>query len=170
MAGLAALKDLQQLRTFGWAVTPGRAVEEIGTVHRLFPKLRNFEIYTPRGEQRVWQEADFAAFAIFASITDMRTTSGAFGDDAARGILSLKKLALVQAKGSSLTDTGLATLAEHKALEHITVESSDVTDAGLLKLISVKSLRSVTVRNCPKITAAGLAAFQKARPDVAAKR
>ena len=170
LQALTDLKRLQKLHTFGWTLTPGRAVEEIAAIHRIFPDLRNFELNPPPGEQRVWQEAEFAAFEMFANIANMRTSGSAFGDEAARGVLNLKNLALVQTKGSSLTDTGLATLAEHKALEHITVESADVTDAGLLKLISAKSLRSVTVRNCPKITAAGLAAFQRARPDVAAKR
>lgn len=47
--------------------------------------------------------------------------------------------------------------------------ASDATDAGLMKFVPLKKLRTISTKSTA-LTDVGIAAFQKARPDVKVER
>lgn len=73
-----------------------------------------------------------------------------------------------------ITDACLPTLKSFPKLESLQIFQTELTDAALLELASIPTLKKVTFQMSaitywkPKVTftEAGIAAFQKLRPDV----
>lgn len=89
---------------------------------------------------------------------------------------SLKKLSLA---GTKVTDACIPTLKGIKNLDYLAIFVSQITDAGLMELAQIRSLKTLKVRHTdsPPIgppstgfTEAGIAAFEKKRPDVKIER
>ncbi len=153
-----------QRTTLGWNFASDKANEEIAEVARSFPQLTLLEI-----RNTTYSAADFAALAAFRGLEEFRSWGKETSDDALRGLLAVKTLKTVtlSSGSSAITDTGLGHLAEHKGLiEIVCRDAVAITDDGLLKLAAVKSLQRLVITGSPKLTPAGFAAFQKARPDV----
>ena len=167
LAGLCALKTQRDLTTLLWNFTPGRAELELAELVRTFPKIEHYGFDHSNGTF-AHSEADMAALANLRDLRELTAYGSAFGDDAARGLLNVPTLKVLnQNTRSPLTDAGLAALAQHKRLEEIRLASVPaITDAGLLKLVALKSLKHLEVKSCPQITSAGLDAFKVARADV----
>ncbi len=89
-----------------------------------------------------------------------------FGDAGFASLAKLPKLKRLYADFlPNVSDTGMRALAKSPSLELATLGNSPLTDAGLAALSACQSLKSVRVGQT-KVTAAGVAAFRKARPDV----
>ena len=163
LEGLRALKSLRKLHRFSWSFTPGKGTEELGEIARLFPQITVFEIFSVAAT-----EADIAAFGTFRELTRLEFNDNKITDDAIRGIGAVKRLQSVRLSyRASITDVGLGYIAAHKGItEVICTEAADITDAGILKLAKMNQLKRLEIANCEKLTPAGFAAFQKARPDV----
>ena len=66
----------------------------------------------------------------------------------------------------AVTDAGVAKLKKHKALTNLFLDDNPkITDAALESIQMMSKLESVSVRNTG-VTPKGIAALQKARPDV----
>jgi len=164
LAALLQLKSLREIRDFGWNFTSGKAREELTEIARTFPKI---SIYSVDGITE-YTEADLAALDVFRELRTAYLYGKTIDDNAVRGLLTIKGLkAARMSTGTAITDQSLALLAGHKGIEEIIcTEAHNLTDAGLLKLAPMKGLRRLEIKNCSKITPSGLAAWQKARPDV----
>ena len=113
---------------------------------------------------RVTSEADIAALppsteALFVC----GLTDGKLAAIAAR----LPGLRHLLADGNtSVTDAGLNALERLRSLDSLDLEGSAVSDAGLRMLGSVRTLRWVDLGSCRGITAAGVAALRRQRPEL----
>jgi hypothetical protein len=111
-------------------------------------------------------------------------------DDVVEYILPLTKLTVLGLNGTSITNAGLVRLKElpnlvelslaysedritndrlaplesFTRLKRLELHWTDVGDAGLLHLYGLKNLQQIDLRRT-KVTAAGIAALQKALPD-----
>lgn len=80
-------------------------------------------------------------------------------DQALARITSMKsrldEVTAIDARGSTVTDTGLATLMKLPALKSLVLDSTTVTDKGIASLQAVPSLQSLSL-NSTRVTDAGL--------------
>lgn len=75
----------------------------------------------------------------------------------------MDRLGMVDSKG--FDEAGLVQLAANKKIKELNLEGTNLTDVGLNHLKAMKSLQSLIVKRT-QVSAPGLAAFSKARPEV----
>jgi hypothetical protein len=80
-------------------------------------------------------------------------------------LLALDGLHHLDLSNTSVTDKGLATIADHPNLQSIEIVGLDISDAGLKNLQRIKSLKDLMIAS-PRVSQASLASFTIARPDV----
>lgn len=99
---------------------------------------------------------------------------GSFNDDDARRIAQLKRLKQVffmpsERRSWNTTKVGwqaIATLPELESLVWYDPASPEFDDDCLIQFAAASKLRGIQMGQPPKLTAEGIAAFRKARPDV----
>lgn len=90
-------------------------------------------------------------------------------DDARLAALAVRlpQLRHLIADGNNhVSDAGLAQLTAFARLESLDLEWSAVTDAGLPHLAALPSLRWLDLGGCADVSASGLAALRRSRPDL----
>ena len=89
------------------------------------------------------------------------------GDSALQTIAALPQLEVLVLSGTKVTDNGLKQLADMKNLREVRLAMMpQITDAGLMNLQDCASLRTVVFNKKKNaLTPAGIAAFQRVRPD-----
>jgi hypothetical protein len=76
--------------------------------------------------------------------------------------LGLKSLSFT---GTAVTDVGLAEVGKLHGLEMLRMDATNITDVGLRRLEKLGGLTVLDLRNCPGVTAQGVARLRKALPD-----
>jgi hypothetical protein len=65
-----------------------------------------------------------------------------------------------------ITDEGIAVIAGLPKLESVMLGRTEMTDKGLMLLAKNKSIKSISFSSAPNVTAEGLKALRRARPDI----
>lgn len=163
-AGIAGRKSLAGLKVLAMSLGAGDGVSQAGALAEACPVLDNL-IITGRIDAPLTAE-DIAELKAFPKLLKLKLYHPGIMEESVAGISALPKLQSLGFGYLKFTDACLPALVAHKNLWDLDFGEAQITDAGLLSLTKMKSLKRVKVNGCPKLTAAALAAFQKARPDV----
>jgi hypothetical protein len=167
---LAAMKPWSGLTTLGFDMRPGTTTAQVVLLTKAFPKLEALSI---EGEAS-WDYAadDVSALSGFPRLKAISVTNCSINDQALTGLLVLPKLESLRfSVCAKITDASLEIFGKHKALTTLSLEAmNNITNAGLSSLTGLKSLSRLELLRCPSLTTDGIAAFQKARPDVTVAR
>jgi hypothetical protein len=154
--GLAALKNLKGLHRL---VLDGTAVSDTGlTALKEFPALTELSL--------AGTKVSDAGLADLKGLKDLRRLVLDGAAIRGTGLAALKDLPALTDLGlgcPTLTDVFLNQLGELKRLERLSLVGSRVTDEGLKALHSLSSLQELDLTDT-QVTAAGVAALQKALP------
>jgi hypothetical protein len=91
-------------------------------------------------------------------------------DEVLASVRVFPKLIILDVRDASVTDKGLKHLAGLPKLRILRLFNLPVTDAGILAIKDCKSVTWVEIKDCPKVTAKGIAALKKAMPKCAINR
>jgi serine/threonine protein kinase len=139
--GLAALKTWSGLTLLGFDPRPGQAAPQVIVLAAAFPKLEHLAL-----------EGDPTAPC---SAEELRALNG------------FPRLRKVGCSGSLFTDEVLSGLLAVDGLEDLVfTTTTKLTDASLDTVAKLRKLKRLEITNCPNLTDAAIAAFQKERPDV----
>lgn len=183
MEYLAALRDLEELEAGGNKLT-GVGLR----VLKLLPKLRTVNLGgVQKRNSGFWlttlTDLDYDALAGLAALRDLNLASVKVTDPgvarlkqvrsldlsrtpvAGKGfenLTALEKLTLWQAK--RVDDSAMPGLAKLPKLQNLDISETAVGDEGLKALAAAPAIRRIAARRS-KITAAGVEAFRRAKPD-----
>lgn len=159
-AELAKLKDLPNLTTLDLTGTPitDAGLKHVGGLKQLTSlSLNNVQTVTDAGANHLEG---------LTELVTLHADAVPFGDAGCASLAKLPKLKSVQAAFMpNVTNAGMKALAKSPSLELAILARSPLTDTGLAALAACKTLKHLWVGGT-KVTAAGVAAFRKARPDV----
>ena len=88
------------------------------------------------------------------------TTDGDLGE-----LCELRAVYDLRLAEARISDKGLRTVSELRELHHLDLCSTGVTDEGLRHLKLLSNLEELDLRDCPDITAEGVARLKKALPN-----
>jgi serine/threonine protein kinase/Leucine-rich repeat (LRR) protein len=154
LAGLPKLTSL----IFERATLSDEALRHIGTMTQLKQlSLNEIEGITDSGGRHLEG---------LNSLEDLACASKPFGEESFVSIAKLPRIKKLNVNGSKkFTAKAAKALAMAPALQTIFLSDSTLDDEGLAALTDCKTLKELHAHQS-KITAAGAAAFRKARPDV----
>jgi hypothetical protein len=96
----------------------------------------------------------------------LRLNATRLADGAVGNLSGMRSLVKLDIPWNNITDAGLAQLVDLPKLKWINVNRTPITDRGLAGLAGLPALTDVVVFDCPNVTAAGVAAFQRVAPSV----
>lgn len=163
-AGLAGRKSLAGLKVLAMSLSGGETVSQAATWAKACPMLDNL-IIAGKKDAPLTAE-DIAAFRAFPKLLKLMLYFPGVTEATVAGVSELPNLQNLIFGYLKFTDECLPPLVAHKGLRDVEFGEALITDEGLLSLTKMKGLKELNVKTCPKLTAAGLAAFQKVRPDV----
>lgn len=118
-------------------------------------------------DKKPLNEEDFKVLSSYPNLSELYFTGRKLTPAWLEVAAQQKNLRSLFLEDTNVTDKDLPRLASLPRLSYLALTETGVTDAGLASLSKIKSLRRVDVGQ--KVTAAGIKAFQKLRPDVAVK-
>ncbi|HRK15342.1 MAG TPA: protein kinase [Prosthecobacter sp.] len=167
-AGLGHFAKNRQLTTLGLIPPPEEATPEFAHVVEIFPKLTHYRMKSPCTRRQV------AALAAFRNLFTLTIEDEHATDESVLGVLDLPRLKYLRLNyggGENITPAAFQQLAAHKGLERINSDGLPLlTDDALMALADMRQLKQLELGPTPKLTAAGIAAFKKKRPDVKVTR
>ncbi|MFZ4763392.1 MAG: protein kinase domain-containing protein [Roseimicrobium sp.] len=119
---------------------------------------------------------DASAFSQFPKLRTLVVSCTLLGDADTEQLSKLDGLIGLELRGGTdvntvLTDAGIVSLLALKSLNRISLDGmSNLTPGTLSTLSKLKPLKTLELRNCAQLSAAAIATFQKARPDVTVTR
>lgn len=164
IAGLSGRKSLGGLKVLAMSLGVGDGVGQAAKLAKAFPVLDDL-ILTGKKEAPLNSE-DIAAFGALPKLLKLKLYFPGITEATVAGIIGLPNLQNIGFGYLKLTDACLPPLLSHKGLRDVEFGEALITDEGLFSLTKMKGLKQLNVKACPKLTATGLAAFQKVRPDV----
>ena len=163
-AGLAGRKSLAGLKVLAMSLGGGETVSQAATWAKACPVLDNL-IIAGKKDAPLTAE-DIAALGAFPKLLKLMLYFPGVTEATVAGVSELPNLQNLIFGYLKFTDACLPPLVAHKGLRDVEFGEALITDEGLLSLTKMKGLKELNVKACPKLTAAGIAAFQKVRPDV----
>ncbi len=159
--GLAKLPPLPQVRTLWWTQYSYDTAKLIRRLSVLFPNLTTFMFSNSDPNHKV----DLSTVGVFSQLTRLELAGAAMNDETVNSLRGLRQIqCLVMQENVSITETGMGYLAQMPGLEELICKK--LTDEGLLKLTGLKTLKSLSFKHPTQVTAAGMEAFRRERPDV----
>ncbi len=158
LANLAGLPKLTELHIQHTTLSDD-ALRHVGSLK----ELKSFGLYLIQG----LTDDGAKHLEAMKSLESLNIELTPFGATAFESFAKLPNLKTLGANNSKhFTPAAAKAIAKAPALAMIALEASNLDDEGLTALVECKTLKTLHARQS-KVTAAGVAAFRKARPDVA---
>ncbi len=154
-----------------------RANSSVNTTDDVLPLL--VERFSQLSQLQLWSAkkllgTTLGSLKALKSLTTLSLTDTLVNDAALAQIAGMPQLLTLDLGQTRITDACLPTLKSFPKLESLQIFQTELTDAALLELAAIPTLKKVTFKMQgstnwkPKVTftEAGIAAFQKLRPDV----
>jgi hypothetical protein len=168
---MAAMPVLPKLEIFTTTVNDRVRDDFLPLLPKKFPALQRIDLW----EASKVQGDTMASLKELKDLIDLGINHTQVDDDKLSAIADMKHLQRLGIAGTKVTDGCIPTLKMLKSLHTLSIFQTQITDGGLLELAELRSLKTLNVRHTdsPPIgppatgfTEAGVAAFQKKRPDV----
>jgi hypothetical protein len=167
VAALPKLPKMEMLQANG---SINLTDEELPLLVERFPQLT---LLQPWGARKL-KGTTLGSLMALKSLTTLGLTDTSVNDEALAQIAGMPQLLTLDLGQTRITDACLPTLKSLPKLESLQIFQTELTDAALLELASIRTLKKLSTKASgysdykPKVTftAAGIAAFQKLRPDV----
>jgi len=167
VAALPKLPKMEMLQANG---SINLTDEELPLLVERFPQLT---LLQPWGARKL-KGTTLGSLMALKSLTTLGLTDTSVNDEALAQIAGMPQLLTLDLGQTRITDACLPTLKSLPKLESLQIFQTELTDAALLELASIRTLKKLSAKASgysdykPKVTftAAGIAAFEKLRPDV----
>ena len=107
------------------------------------------------------------SIAPFLAMTNLHSLRYFNADDGILDTLSkVKSLEFLNIWSGGVTDKGVSRLTGLTNLNHLEIRGNKMSDEGFLQLAQLPTLKYLDIQYAEKITANGVAQFQKLRPDI----
>ena len=135
-----------------------------------FPQVTNLQLWGAKN----LKGSTLGSLTALKSLTILGLTDTLVNDEALAQIAGMPQLLTLDLGQTRITDACLPTLKSFPKLESLQIFQTELTDAALLELASIRTLKKLGIKVSgystwkPKVTFtdAGIAAFQKLRPEV----
>ncbi|MCB1227875.1 MAG: serine/threonine protein kinase, partial [Verrucomicrobiales bacterium] len=163
-AGLDHFANCRKLTSLCTGPPPEEPTPEFMRLVEAFPKLSSYSMEGPCSRRQV------AALAAFKNLETLELRDPETSDESLLGVLDLPKLKTLRLNsegGREVSPAAIQQLAAHRGLESLISDGlPQFDDKTLLALADMRQLKNLELGPTPKLTAVGIAAFKKKRPDV----
>jgi hypothetical protein len=166
---VAALPKLPKLEVLRANASIDLTDEELPLLVERLPQLT---LLQPWGAKKL-KGSTLGSLKALKSLTILGLTDTSVNDEGLAQIAGMPQLLTLDLGQTRITDACLPTLKSFPKLESLQIFQTELTDAALLELASIPTLKKLDVtttnpdtKRTSGFTEAGIAAFQKLRPDV----